>query len=318
MQASSFHLTNPFIPSTADILVEETELDMDERLTESVKAHMTETLLTPIVGIASIDRFSNAPDGHKPQDLLPGAQSVIAMVFPLLRANLHLQFIMEEKGIFPDTWRRRPRGRVTTGWQHTGGWGPETVVQEFNPRRQYYSHIYGRTCYETQCHEYERIAYQAAMFLEKQGYYCLMPPVASGATFSPPPDPSVFGSIFSFRHACVAAGLGELAPNGLFMTPEHGPRVRIGAIITTAPLKPTPMIMNPLCLHLKGTECLECLKACPQHIFGPPFDLYELKIGGKVNLQARSDPAKCLGRTSYCRGVCHYACPIGRQAPFIP
>ena len=290
----------------------------DKDLTEDVKSFMTETLLTPRVGIASVDRFSGAPDGHKPQHLLPDAKSVIGMVFPLLRANLNLQFIMEEKGIFPDELRRPPSGPVTEGWEHVGGWGPETTVMEFNPRKQYFTHVYGRTCYETQCHEYERIAYQAAMFLERRGYACLMPPVASGATFSPPPNPSIYGAIFSFRHACVAAGLGELAPNGVFMTPDYGPRVRIGALITTAPLEPDPMIMEPICLQLRGEDCLECLKQCPARIFGPPFELFELNIAGKRNLQARSDTTKCLDRTDFCRGVCHYSCPIGRKAPFKP
>jgi len=31
------------------------------------------------VGVATIERFRNAPEGHKPEDLLPGAGSVISM-----------------------------------------------------------------------------------------------------------------------------------------------------------------------------------------------------------------------------------------------
>ena len=65
-------------------------LKTDKDLTDEVKSFMTEKLLTPIVGVASVDRFSGASDGHKPHDLLPGARSVIAVVFPLLRANLFL------------------------------------------------------------------------------------------------------------------------------------------------------------------------------------------------------------------------------------
>ena len=30
-----------------------------------------------LVGIASVERFSRAPDGHKPEDILDGAKSVI-------------------------------------------------------------------------------------------------------------------------------------------------------------------------------------------------------------------------------------------------
>jgi epoxyqueuosine reductase QueG len=31
------------------------------------------------VGIAPVDRFEHAPQGHKPTDLLPGAKSVVSM-----------------------------------------------------------------------------------------------------------------------------------------------------------------------------------------------------------------------------------------------
>ncbi len=30
-----------------------------------------------LVGIASVDRFNGAPDGHKPEDILPDAKNVV-------------------------------------------------------------------------------------------------------------------------------------------------------------------------------------------------------------------------------------------------
>jgi len=32
-----------------------------------------------LVGVAPVERFAGAPEGHKPEDILPGARSVVAM-----------------------------------------------------------------------------------------------------------------------------------------------------------------------------------------------------------------------------------------------
>lgn len=58
----------------------------------------------------------------------------------------------------------------------------------------------------------------------------------------------IYPAIFSMRHAAVACGLGELGLSNLFLAPDMGPRVRLSAFITTAPLEPDPMYEEPLCL----------------------------------------------------------------------
>ena len=285
--------------------MEERSLKTDRDLTKSVKVYMTETLLAPMVGIASADRFSGAPSGRRPQELLPGARSVIAFVLPVLRANLNLKEIMEKYHILSDRVEVKPAGPGATEWQR------QTMTEVYNPRQHYYTHFYGRTCYETQNCEEERIAYQTALWLERKGYDTLILSVASGATYFPPPPPAEYGSIFSFRHAAVAAGLGELGMNNIFMTREWGPRVRLGAVITKAPLEPDPMMKETLCL---GEKCMICVKECPAKAFGPPFELYNLTIAGKPMTLARVDKAKCLNRTVICSGNCHNLCPIGKTS----
>jgi reductive dehalogenase len=58
------------------------------------------------------------------------------------------------------------------------------------------------------------------------------------------------------------AGLGEIGRMGLLMTPELGPRVRIGVVTTTLPLVPSPRhrdhTMTDFCTH-----CRKCAVACP-------------------------------------------------------
>lgn len=49
----------------------------------------------------------------------------------------------------------------------------------------------------------------------------------------------------SHIHAATAAGMGEIGWSGLFLSPEYGPRQRLTSIITDAPLKPDPMYGGP-------------------------------------------------------------------------
>jgi epoxyqueuosine reductase QueG len=77
---------------------------------------------------------------------------------------------------------------------------------------------------------------------------------------------------FSYRHAAVAAGLGELGWNQLVITPQFGPRVWLMAVITNADLAPDPLYDGPkLCLE---DECNLCIDNCPQSALtaGAPTD----------------------------------------------
>jgi epoxyqueuosine reductase len=64
----------------------------------------------------------------------------------------------------------------------------------------------------------------------------------------------------SLPHAAVEAGLGTLGLNLMLLTPEFGPRVVLGAVLTSAPLEPDRPLDRPLCL---GEACGRCLLACP-------------------------------------------------------
>ena len=64
----------------------------------------------------------------------------------------------------------------------------------------------------------------------------------------------------SAEHAAVEAGLGTLGLNQQLITPEYGPRVILGIIMTSADIEPDIKMADALCL---GPECGRCLKACP-------------------------------------------------------
>jgi epoxyqueuosine reductase len=64
----------------------------------------------------------------------------------------------------------------------------------------------------------------------------------------------------SAEHAAVEAGLGTLGLNHQLITPEYGPRVILGLVMTSADIEPDQKIGDALCL---GPECGRCLAACP-------------------------------------------------------
>jgi epoxyqueuosine reductase QueG len=57
----------------------------------------------------------------------------------------------------------------------------------------------------------------------------------------------------------VEAGIGSYGKSGLVLVKGFGPRVRLGAVLTSAPLKPTKKGSKFLC----PDECQICLSGCP-------------------------------------------------------
>lgn len=68
----------------------------------------------------------------------------------------------------------------------------------------------------------------------------------------------------------IDAGLGEMARNGLLITPKYGPRVRLAKVLTNLPLladKPIEFGVGDFCMI-----CEKCAQKCPGKAidFGPP------------------------------------------------
>ena len=54
-----------------------------------------------LVGIASVDRFGDMPQGHQPRDFLPGARSVITFGVALLRQALYWEEHLADSELVP-------------------------------------------------------------------------------------------------------------------------------------------------------------------------------------------------------------------------
>lgn len=87
------------------------------------------------------------------------------------------------------------------------------------------------------------------------------------------PAPNVYPD---FDYAAVAAGLGEIGLNGLFLSPKFGSRQRFHMIITDAVLEETPLFEGKIC-----DACGKCAAACPLGAIDT-VHTQEIDVCGKV------------------------------------
>lgn len=114
------------------------------------------------------------------------------------------------------------------------------------------------------------------------------------------------------------AGLGELGRMGLLMTPNHGPRVRIGVITTDLPLvidkKNDDHTMIDFC-----NRCMKCADTCPSHAISSEK---REKIDGVLRWQINQEKCFQFWCTSgtdcgRCMAVCPYSHPYNLMHQII-
>ena len=175
------------------------------------------------------------------------------------------------------------------------------------PRRQeravainYRSH-----CYDIINARLDEIISRIASVLQREGYRAFPVPATKRVD-----DERICG-IFSHKLSAHLAGLGWIGKNCLLITPDMGPRLRLGTVLTNAPLATTGSPLDERC-----GDCRECVDICPVKAFtGQPFRAGEPR-------STRFDARKCDryfskmrdkdAETAVC-GLCLYACPYGRQ-----
>jgi len=101
------------------------------------------------------------------------------------------------------------------------------------------------------------------------------------------------------------AGMGSIGISALLITPEYGPRVRLGAIITNALLKSGRPLSENLCLVTRQIMgCKRCIEACEVHA---------IKSDGYVDFEACWAFNKVFKKRYGYSGcnTCQYVCPVG-------
>lgn len=120
---------------------------------------------------------------------------------------------------------------------------------------------------------YDRIQSAASAvgrFLESKRFKSYAPPASMPTDTYKHNGKSWYAGEFSHRQAAISAGLGVKGWNNLLVTPQYGPRVRLGSLITSAQLdfKSTPL-QEDVCTH-----CGKCVEACPVKALDPHKEHY--------------------------------------------
>lgn len=105
--------------------------------------------------------------------------------------------------------------------------------------------------------------------------------------------------IISLKHAAVQAGLGIMGRSTIFISPQYGNMVYLGAILLDTAVEPDPMMTGFSC----PPNCSICINSCVQHAIG----------GGTVNQKlCREHSFFKAGRDwdLYACNKCRANCPL--------
>ena len=251
-------------------------------LTRQVKDSVLE-LGAGIVGIGSVDRFEGAPRGHRPEDLLPKAKSVVVFGIRLLDSVAGWDRLFKDSEVYTSDEVRISIAK---------------------------NHFYARCGYETMNTCAEHFGLRAALYLEKLGHKSMYLPATYAHHAKIMEQIPGYFAPFSHRHAAVRAGLGEFGLSNLVVTPEFGPRVRFMSVITEAELEPDPLIAEKICL---GDACRLCVENCGVQALMPLEDIDKDAVF--IDMPSLVNKEACYFKDKYgaiCWGRCIEVCPVGK------
>lgn len=203
-----------------------------EKLTSQLVKEAAKAWGADLVGIAPISRFAGAPIQQDPRQIMPEAKSVIAVAFRVMRGSLR----GVEEGTFFSNYAAMGYGGITYLFMPLCVNQTAKMIEDFGYEAIPYGHQ----------SDWRNID---GNFGEDRTN--LSRPVAPGRAR---PDVAVH-----LRIAAYLAGLGEIGWSKVFLTPQFGPRQRVGIIITDAELEADPIYNGPkLC-----NKCLACVRDCP-------------------------------------------------------
>ncbi len=180
------------------------------------------------IGIGSIDRYRDAPVLFNPLTYYPDCKSVITIAMRIPRGSY--------RGIIEGTH-----------WHNYTFYSYNRLNTVFRPK----------------------LTYALCCFIENFGWEAV-PHYPGGPEVSGRLEPLGPGRLppeicLSARIIAAGAGMGEIGYSKVFITPEFGPRVRIGMILTDAELEPDPILpTGTLC-----NRCGRCVHDCPGNAIPP-------------------------------------------------
>ena len=124
--------------------------------------------------------------------------------------------------------------------------------------RLIYSHFNEMTCPEV-----DQVAFQAAMYLEKNYSGIAVPLPCDGPYDYWDEEKKEGHGLISMKHAAFFSGMGAFGKNTMFMTPKYGNRLIVGCILTDLFFEPDQM-QESVCLP----QCNLCVDGCPVQAIG--------------------------------------------------
>ncbi len=209
--------------------------------TETIKQYILGKCGMDAVGIAPAETLEDERICRRPEDVLPGAKSLIVFLKHVPDGVTQAAFRSKEDGNRDAYSIYAAFGRELTPNMHL-------FFMQFNIA-QYIERNFGH----------------AAVPVSSGPMHCVSPvntelPVFVGAKQN--------SWIIHPGRAAVAAGLGEIAWNNVFVTAEYGPRVGIGIIVTNMELEYDEPYSGPkLC---DPEKCGVCVRLCPTHAIPAP------------------------------------------------
>jgi epoxyqueuosine reductase QueG len=202
--------------------------------TSKIKDYILNECLMDIAGVAEAALLMDEPAGYRPTDILPGARSVVVY------------------------GKRMPDG------------GVQAAFRGFEDGNRIAKSGYGAFCADL-ASNFSLLfqTFQISQFIERHFQEVATPlpcgPMQCGVPVATPVpafvEPFRVGLPLNIERAAVAAGLGEYGWSGRLLTPEFGPRIQFGAVITTMPLEfDAPYSGAELC---GGEPCGVCVRQCP-------------------------------------------------------
>jgi epoxyqueuosine reductase len=153
----------------------------------------------------------------------------------------------------------------------------------------------------------DQLTLRGILYLQEQGFNAVAVP-ASQTVYTKGDEHC---GIFPHKTAAVEAGLGWIGKNGLFISSDYGPRVRLGTILTNYSFENKEEHNKIDC-----GECNNCVKSCPAFALSGNNWEYGCDRSHLVDAKACSDYMnanfKHIGRGSVC-GICVRVCPKGRK-----
>ena len=124
-------------------------------------------------------------------------------------------------------------------------------------------------------------------------------------------DPVNICGDFQHKTAATRAGLGWVGKNCQLVTKAWGPWVRLGTVLTNAPLNPAQPIEKSLC-----GKCIKCIESCPANAlkggsWNPDVEREKLLDAWACDHYKKTRFLNFHGGHNC--GICTQACPIGQK-----